>query len=462
MHFLNQLVNPESGERLTLLYYLLAFVSTMMVTYLSIAATGSAFSLYFNRAGRRNNNPVYRRFARNLIDMAIPGKGAAAALAGLPIVTILLIYAELLYDTNVNVTNFMAASTVLIILGFFFLLAYKYSFRLEGFLESYNKLTEAQKDEIDASNEIDVEAMEISAHQTRWRAGIFGTLLLWIGMWIFMGGSNLAFNTQMWSNASGFFPVIFSWGAIWSFIHFIAAAVLIESAAILFFFYRWDGGIGAREDKRYSSFVKRFALTTGLIFAIAQPLLILLETTSIPSDATSGIVFGLGAFALFIVFVLVHFFYSMLKQPGAIKGTYAFIGVVVMVAAWMASQGVSFSNSNESHYQLLADNYEKMVESLPTVQTKKISGEHIYKQICSACHRFDRRLVGPAYNMVLPNYVGKLPELEHFIDNPTNALKGYPPMPKQNLNSAQVHAVAEYILNYYLAEKKNGKAGYTE
>lgn len=434
----------------------------MMVTYMSIAATGSVFSLYFNRTGRKTKDPLYRRFARNLIDMAVPGKGAVAALAGLPIVTILLIYAELLYDTNVNVTNFMAASTVLFIIGFMFLLAYKYSFRLEGFLESYKKLTPDQMQEIDAANEVDVDAMEISAHQTRWRAGLFGTAMLWIGMWIFMGGSSLAFDTKAWANASGFFPVIFSWGAIWSFIHFMTAAVVIESAAIIFFFYRWDGGVGVRGDEHYSSLVKKFAITAGLIFAIVQPLLIFLEMTTIPSAAMDGVVFGLAAFALFVVFVLVHFFYSMLKERKPIAGSYAFIGVVVMVAAWMASQGVSFSNSNESHYKLLADNYETMVKDLPTVQAKQVSGEHIYKTICSSCHRFNTKLVGPPYNMVLPGYEGKMAQLEHFIDNPTNVLKGYPPMPKQNLNSAQVHAVAEYIMNYYLAEKKNGKAGYKE
>lgn len=462
MHFLNELVNPESGERLTLLYYLLAFVSTMMVTYLSIAATGSTLSLYFNRAGRKGNNPMYRRFARNLIDVALPAKGAVAALAGLPIISILLIYAELLYDVNVDVTNFMAASAGLIVIGFMFLLAYKYSFRLEGFLESYRKLSPAQREEIDAANEIDVEAVEISARQTRRRAGIFGTALLWTGMWVFTGGSVLAFNPEIWGKGTGFFALMFSWPAIWGFLHFIAAAVVIESAAILFFFFIWDGGIGIKNDEAYASFVKRFAFTAGLIFAIAQPLLIFADMALIPSVAWDGVLLGLAGLALFVVFVLVHFFYSMLKERRVSLGSYTFIGVVVMAAVWMASQGVSFSNSNDPHYQLLADNYEKMVEELPTVQSGKISGEHIYKQICSSCHRFDTRLVGPPYNMVLPQYEGKTAALENFIDNPRQVLKDYPPMPKQNLSHAQVHAVAEYILNYYLAEKKSGKAGYTK
>lgn len=457
MHFLNELVNPESGERLTLLYYLLAFVSTMLVTYVSIAATGSAFSLFFNRKSRKENNMLYRRFARDLIDTAVPRKGAAAALAGLPIVTLLLIYAQLLHNSSVNVTNYIAAATGLIIIGFMFLLAYKYSFRLDGFLQSYKKLTPDQREEIDAANHIDLEAMEISAHQTRRRAGLFGTALLWIGMWMFMGGSTLAFNPEAWARDAGFLAVAFSWPTIWAFIHFATAAVVIESAAILFFFFVWEGGIGADNNEQYSSMVKRFAMTAGLGFAIIQPILIFLDLTVLPSAASDGVVFSLGGLALIVAFILVHFFYTMLKEKKVRLGSYAFIGVVVMAAAWMSSQGVSFSKANQAHYQLLADNYDKMLQDLPTVQAKKVSGEHIYKQICSACHRFDHRLVGPAYNMVLGGYVGKLPELENFINNPKNVLKGYPPMPKQNLSPDQVHAVAQYIMNYYLAEKKEGK-----
>ncbi|MCL4540386.1 MAG: cytochrome c [Bacteroidetes bacterium] len=462
MYFLNNLVNPESGERLTLLYYLLSFVSTMLVTYIAIAATGSTLSLYFNRKGMKRGNRVYRRFARNLIDVAVPGKGVVAALAGLPIVTIILIYAELLYNTNADITNFITASAVLIVVGLMFLLAYRYGFRLEGFVEAYKKLTPSQKTEIGDASAVDLDAMEISAHQTRRRAGMFGAAMLWLGMWVFLGGSNLALDSQAWPKHAGALAVIFSWTTIWSFIHFVTAAVVIESAAILFFFFIWDGGLGVSNDEEYAAYVKRFAINAGLLFAIAQPLLILVDLTLIPSAARDGAVFGLAGLMLLVVFILVHFFYAMLKERKVRFGSYAFIGVVVMVGAWMTAQGFSFSKSNEAHYQLMAGSYDKMLSELPEVQTAEISGEQIYKQTCSACHRFDTRLVGPPYNMVLPGYVGKEERLEQFINSPTNILKGYPPMPKQGLNSTQVHAVAEYIMNYYLAEKKNGKAGYTE
>ncbi len=462
MHFLNNLVNPESGERLTLLYYLLSFVSTMLVTYMAIAATGSSLSLYFNRKGLKKGDRIYRRFARNLIDVAMPGKGAVAALAGLPIVTIILIYAELLYNTNADVTNFITGSAILIIVGFMFLIAYRYSFRLEGFIESYKKLTPSQKAEIGDASIVDIDSMEVSAHQTRRRAGLFGTVLLWVGMWAFMGGSNLALNGQAWTKDAGMFAVLFSWTTIWSFIHFITAAVVIESAAILFFFYIWDGGLGASNDEAYSSFVKRFAMNAGLLFAIVQPLIILIDLTLVPSAARDGAVFGLAGLGLLIVFILVHFFFQMLKGRKIRLGSYAFIGVVVMVGAWMTAKGVSFSQSNRAHYQLMADNYDKMLSELPEVQTAKINGEDIYKQTCSACHRFDRRLVGPAYNMVLGSYEGKMDDLENFIMNPRQVLQGYPPMPKQGLNEAQVKAVAQYIMNVYQTEEKNGTATYTK
>ncbi len=461
MHFLNNLVIPESGERLTLLYYLLAFVSTMMIMYVSICVVGATLSLYFNGAGRKHNNPIYHRFSRNLIDMAIPGKGAFTALGILPIITVLLIYAQLLYNTNATVTNYMAASTVLFVLGFMFLLAYKYSFRLEGFIKSYTMLSESQREEIDSASSVDLHAMEVSAHQTRRRAGIFGTVLLWLGSWVFLAGTALAIGGPGAYGSSDYLVILFSGPAILSLLHFITAAAVIESAATIFFFFIWDGGIGI-EDDHYEAFVKRFSVMTALIFVLAQPLLIFLDLAEIPSGALAGVVFGLGALALVVVFVLLHFFYSMLKRTRLNFGTYAFVGVVVMVGAWMARNGVSFSESNSSHYQLLTSNYNKMLANLPTVSTEKISGKEIYTHTCGACHKFNTKLVGPPYNMVLPDYVGKMNDLEAFIMNPTPILKGYPPMPKQGLNRAQVHAVAEYIMNVYLAEKKNGTVTYSQ
>ncbi|MCL5266897.1 MAG: cytochrome c [Bacteroidetes bacterium] len=461
MHFLNNLVIPESGERLTLLYYLLAFVSTMMVTYVSIAAVGATLSLYFNRAGRKRGNALYHRFSRDLIDIAIPGKGAFAALGILPIVTVLLIYAQLLFDTNATVTNYIAASTILFIVGFGFLLAYRYSFRLEGFIESYRKLSDSQREEIDPASSIDIHSMEVSAHQTRRRAGIFGTVLLWLGSWTFLGGTVSALGGAAAEGGTNYAAVLFSWTTVLSFIHFITAALIIESAATLFFFFVWDGGIGIK-DSNYESFVKRFAATTALVFLLAQPLLIFVDLATIPSTALSGLVFGLGGLTLLVVFILLHLFYTMLKQTKVRLGSYAFIGVVIMVSAWMAWDGVSFSQSNSAHYKLLASNYDTMLANLPTVAVQKVSGEKVYSTTCTSCHRFNTRLVGPPYNMVLPGYVGRLGALEDFITNPTQVLKGYPPMPKQGLTQEQVHAVAEYIMNTYLAEKKNGTAAYTQ
>lgn len=461
MHFLNNLVVPESGERLTLLYYLLAFVSTMMIIYLSICVVGATLSLYFNRMSRKHNNPLYHRFSRNLIDMAVPGKGAFAALGILPIVTVLLIYAQLLYNTNSTVTNFMAASTILFIIGFMLLLAYKYSFRLEGFIHSYSMLNDAQREEIDPASSVDLHAMDVSAHQTRRRAGLFGTVLLWVGSWVFLAGTVLAIGGAGAYDSTNYLAILFSGPAILSFLHFVTAAAVIESAATLFFFFIWDGGIGIKDD-RYEGFVKRFSIITALVFVLTQPLLIFTDLAESPSAALTGVVFGLGGLALVVVFILLHFFYTMLKQTKLRLGSYAFIGVVVMAGVWMARNGVSFSESNSSHYQILTSNYDKMLADLPKVSTEKVSGKEVYTHTCSACHKFDTKLVGPPYNMVLPEYVGKMTDLEAFIMNPKPILKGYPPMPKQGLNQAQVHAVAQYIMNVYLAEKKSGTAEYTQ
>jgi cytochrome c551/c552 len=75
-------------------------------------------------------------------------------------------------------------------------------------------------------------------------------------------------------------------------------------------------------------------------------------------------------------------------------------------------------------------------------------GEEIYNKQCSACHRFDQKLVGPAYDSVLPKYENNRDELIKFIRNPYKIEPGYPPMPKLGLSEKEIMSVAEFLLQH--------------
>ena len=74
-------------------------------------------------------------------------------------------------------------------------------------------------------------------------------------------------------------------------------------------------------------------------------------------------------------------------------------------------------------------------------------GKGVFEKICNTCHRFDRKVIGPPLNSVLPGYQGKPEELMAFIANPTKKNPDYPAMPNPGLKEDELQAVATYLLS---------------
>ena len=75
-------------------------------------------------------------------------------------------------------------------------------------------------------------------------------------------------------------------------------------------------------------------------------------------------------------------------------------------------------------------------------------GEKIFTTKCSACHSFDKKVVGPAYNDVIPKYANDSDALKAFIRNPVKKNPDFPAMPGQGLTELEVQSVAQYLLDH--------------
>lgn len=73
-------------------------------------------------------------------------------------------------------------------------------------------------------------------------------------------------------------------------------------------------------------------------------------------------------------------------------------------------------------------------------------GKAVFDTACTACHRFESRVVGPPLNLVVPKYRGDVEELKSFIRNPVKVDPGYPSMPKLGLREEEIDAVAHYLM----------------
>jgi cytochrome c len=92
---------------------------------------------------------------------------------------------------------------------------------------------------------------------------------------------------------------------------------------------------------------------------------------------------------------------------------------------------------------------EKPAAELPAEE----KGKAVFESVCSSCHRFDTRLVGPPFNTVVPKYTGNVEWLKRFIRDPVKTNAGYPAMPKLGLKEEEIDAVARYLLTSVGKEK---------
>lgn len=78
--------------------------------------------------------------------------------------------------------------------------------------------------------------------------------------------------------------------------------------------------------------------------------------------------------------------------------------------------------------------------------TEEVIGKNLFEKVCSPCHRFDMRLVGPPLDRVLPKYNGDVERLAQYIRAPVKVDPDYPPMPRPFLNESEIAAVARYLM----------------
>ena len=69
------------------------------------------------------------------------------------------------------------------------------------------------------------------------------------------------------------------------------------------------------------------------------------------------------------------------------------------------------------------------------------------KNVCTACHGVDKKIVGPGFNDIAKKYPGKVDYIAGKIKSGGSGVWGAIPMPAQNLSDADAKLIAEWIAN---------------
>ena len=440
MDFLDKLVIPLSPEHLLLLHYIAILIFCLFVPFISMLIGGTFLSLYNKRKGIKNSDDTHIRFAKDVIEIVTINKGTGIVLGILTLLTAILIYVQLFHQANVPTVNYFFGSTLLVTIGLVFVYIYRYSLTFNEIFDAVKENENADADAVDEFNKFRQSSKKLSN-----KTGVFGIIFLVIGSWLFTAGATIATYHSDWGS-HGLLAILFSGDVILRFIPFLLMAAAFTGAVVLFIFFGWDGG-KENVSSEYKEFVRRKCIHYSSYGALLIPVFLLINLITLPNNALSYSVFTYSTIALILLFFAFHYLYVMYKNLSTSYSIHIFFVLLLSIFAIIIKDQLAMGNATKKQTVILASNFEQTMQKLTGENTiAKISGEAIYKNICSACHSFDHKVVGPPYVQTLPTFKGNVDELVKFILNPTQKVPGYPPMPNPGLKPAQARAVAKYIL----------------
>ncbi len=415
MDAINQLILLPASEHLSIIPYLIVFMLLLCLPFAGTALVSCLLSLGFPRRG----SDAAREFARLIPVQA----GTFLTFALLPLVALVFLYSQYLYHQAIPAGIYFLRISPFLLAGLLLLGHYQRTLRPA--------------------------------------AGAAGVVITAGACFLTISTLDLAATPQKWSFITSPVPLVFSVTVVVHFLIFLAASALLAGAAGLFLLFRWPER-RLPEDFPARGMVRGWALSLLTGSALALPLLMLWDLYTLPDFTLTARTFVISFLLLFLLLLLAGWGLSMLRHGCHRFATASFVAALLVFGLFVYKHQQLQSSANRETLIVLAQASEKAMDEwrekrealyakAATVDVKL--GQKIYDERCSACHRFDQKLVGPPYYEVLPKYKDAPEKLQAFIRNPVKIDPAYPPMPNQGLREAEVKSVAAFLLEK-LAEKK--------
>ncbi|MBV6513272.1 MAG: hypothetical protein FMNOHCHN_02800 [Ignavibacteriaceae bacterium] len=444
MNFFDNLVLPQSTEHIILLHYLAIMLQFLFLPFFSLLIAGTVLSIYHKNKARKTGDARYLRFASEIIEIAAMNKSMGIILGIVPVAALIMIYAQLLHTMEVGTVTYLLISLVFLTCAVIAIYSYRYAFKYSNL---FAKLSESgvRGEASDKLKEADSNVKKLNSQAGKW-----GVLLLLAGTYFLTAALYIAGHPDYWNENSNWVAIISSTGIYLKWLQLLSFAFTITAAVMLFVYFFWEGG-RLKNDAEYGDFVKGKLFRILFISGILQPLFITGVFVSYPASALSNLVFLFVIIMFFAFFAAFHLLYDMYKN-GHLKHTVSLMALLfVSLYSGAIAEQFSVKNSTVKNSVLMNVVFEESVKNLEklTASAAGLTGEEIFTQKCSACHKYDQKVVGPAYNDVLPKYEGKMADLVEFVKNPVKVDPAYPPMPNQGLKPQEAKAIAKYIMENY-------------
>ncbi len=454
MDFLDNLVIPATTQHLNLLKIICVLSMLIFLPFFGMLLGGTGFSVIFNAYGRKRNKKLFVRFAKDIIDKLAINRFVGVGLGVIPLLAITFCYAQLLFEIKVIVVGLLFVATLFLAIAVNFTYSYQNTFQIESLIETFKDFSGIERHELETKLPEDITDYEYDLMNTNSNSGLYGFVLLLITAIFFAGGTSIALFSDRYQDFQNIAQMFLSEATFLNFLFIIVLSITITGSAILFFFFSWQGGLYDM-DTEYANFVKKVAGNIAFTGAAILPVFLFLSFIFIPNVALSGTVFLFTGLAFVSILLLCNFLYAVIKNSDMKYISAAFYLMILSFGFIIMKNQSAFGTASYKHFEeinLRAEELEQQKKG-KTLNTAGVNGEEIFTRICSACHKFDVKLVGPPYNETIPTFNGDVKKLSAFVQNPYKVFPDYPPMPNPGLKPKEADAVAQYLIETVAGKK---------
>ncbi len=394
------------------------------------AMIGGAFGSVFLRM-LGGEDPFWSRLARDLLDTVTVNKSMAVVLGVGPLLAINLAYTRFFYPANNITAPYWLSIIWLVALAFLSLYVYKYTWDSQRYGMGFKYF---------------------------W--GILGCGILALVPLIFLTNINLMLYPDQWKNVAGFLDALWLPNVLPRYLHFMNASFAITGFFVYGYFH--FKGKGAGGDAAYFSRASRLGMKWALVATLLQTIFGTFNYATLPAAADSPLVLLLIcaaiSFAGLAVFLLLLNLYTDKRA-----GPYSIFVVILVVVGVMASMRHVVRENALDIPEAIAlrktttyrEKLALFMESYSPDGTSKRTGESVFREVCTACHAIDKRIVGPPMQYAIDKYRDSSDEMIEFISSPRKVDEDYPVMPKPPVTDREIEMVVGYLLG--LGTESNGE-----
>lgn len=450
MELFNDLVIPVGSSHLTLIRLMLYISASFLFAYTGLLFGSVLLSSKAASKAKKDNDFRYQKLAQGLIGVGTGIPGMWFGLGIIPFLSFVLSYPQLLAGTKGDVVGYLIVGLLLFTMAVASIYIYKNTINFKSVFYTFKTNVRSKSEAVID----DLHTLDEDVENTGAFTGVWGIILLILATWFLSGATTYAYDHSMWGQS--IFAMLFSINTIFKTLLILSMGTAFASAVYLFNAFSWQGGykFASQEEKEISkSFVRKF----GLYSALLIPLIYAFEIVSVPNNALSGWMFVFGLISLLFVVFFAQSVYLTKTEEHTSGVKYGFMFIMISFAMFAAQDQQVFHISVAQNLNSISEIHDKADEVRKASYAKSevepvVDAQAIYDTRCVACHKFDAKLVGPAYDDVVPKYEGKEAELAKFILAPTpqNPAEFPGGMPAQGLNPAEGKAMAKWLLEKVL------------